>query len=172
MKNYRNEPDGKVFKMLITGSDSGEVTGTDIYLDSSNISRAAVHAGVINIGVSGYVYIKILPIENSYTGITQNGIISQSHPPIDYETNEKSYSFVTMDTDITNSYIYYFDGHHSSYLKNNSDTLIQVSSGILNLIQLMIYFQTKIFNGLVMITTDQLSLGYYSEILTSDNTIS
>ena len=63
--------------------------GTGIYTDDSNIARAAVHAGVIAVGVTDYVYVKVLPGKSSYTSTTQNGISSRS-----YGRYQGSYSFV------------------------------------------------------------------------------
>ena len=93
MYGYRNSANyDKVYKMLITGQSGSAGWGTGIYTDDSYIPRAAVHAGAIAVGVTDYVYVKVLPGQSSYTGSTQNGNSTSS-----YGSWGGSYSFV-LDT--------------------------------------------------------------------------
>lgn len=68
--------DGEVFYFHVTGDDMGSVWGDRIYTDDSYLATAAVHAGVLEPGESGIVMVTILPGEESYPGIEQNGVIS------------------------------------------------------------------------------------------------
>ena len=60
------------------GNTSGELWGTDIYTDDSSISRAAVHAGVIQNGETKTIYIKMVAGQQFYTGTTRNTVVSAS----------------------------------------------------------------------------------------------
>ena len=75
--------------MPITGSSGGSVWGSSIYTDDSNIARAAVHAGVVGVGQSATVYIKVLPGRNSYASTNKNGVSTSS-----YGSWSGSYAFV------------------------------------------------------------------------------
>jgi hypothetical protein len=73
MTQFTTADIGKIYKMTITGGAGGG-WGTDIYTDDSHIPAMAVHAGVIAIGETKEVYIKIVEGKNSYPGSTRNGI--------------------------------------------------------------------------------------------------
>jgi hypothetical protein len=73
MTAYSETDIGKIYKMTITGA-SGGGWGTDIYTNDSYIPAMAVHAGVITIGQTKEVYIKVVEGKNSYPGSTRNGI--------------------------------------------------------------------------------------------------
>ena len=94
----------KVYKMLITGASSGSAWGTDIYTDDSTITYAAVHAGAIAVGVTDYVYVKVLPGQSNYISSTQNGITSSS-----WGSWNGSYTFVINgvgESDSTSNHIF------------------------------------------------------------------
>jgi hypothetical protein len=90
-KNYTRIPDitttmtayrgnfGIIYSLSITGSTIGSVWGSENYTDDSSIRTAAVHAGVVQNGETKTVYIEMLPGQQSYTGKTQNSVISNSH---------------------------------------------------------------------------------------------
>ena len=86
---------GQIFSFVITGSISGCVWGTDIYTDDSDLTVAAVHAGVVNTGETKVVTVKILPGQTRYEGTNRNGVISLS-----YDIWKGSYSFITTTIDI------------------------------------------------------------------------
>jgi hypothetical protein len=75
MTQFTTADIGKIYKMTITGGDGGG-WGTDIYTSDSHIPAMAVHAGVIAIGQTKEVYIKIVEGKNSYAGTTRNGVTS------------------------------------------------------------------------------------------------
>ncbi|XP_041047250.1 cysteine-rich secretory protein LCCL domain-containing 2 [Carcharodon carcharias] len=59
------------------------VIGNKIYSDRSSICRTAVHAGVIKNHIGGLVDVKPVEKKNRYTGVSKNGIQSESikNPP-------------------------------------------------------------------------------------------
>jgi hypothetical protein len=65
---------GKVFFFEVTGAQNGPVWGTDIYTDDSSLAVAAVHAGVVKVGLKAVVKVTILPGEQKYGGSRRNGI--------------------------------------------------------------------------------------------------
>jgi exopolysaccharide biosynthesis protein len=79
----------QVFSYIITGSTSGTVWGSRIYTDDSNIAKSAVHAGLVAVGETATVTIRILPGQSSYSSTTANGITTSS-----YGSWSGSYEFV------------------------------------------------------------------------------
>lgn len=77
---------GKTFILTLTGNRDGEIWGTDIYTDDSNIATAAVHAEALDAGERGTVLITMLPGQESYSGSERNGVVSQ-----DFESWHGSY---------------------------------------------------------------------------------
>ncbi len=74
---YSESDIGKIYKMTITGNNSGgTIWGTNIYTNDSYIPKAAVHAGVVTVGQTKEVYIKIVEGLNDYPSTTQNGVTS------------------------------------------------------------------------------------------------
>ena len=73
--NYRNKI-SKIFSYKIIGSKEGTVWGgkNKIYTDDSNISKAAVFEGLVNLGEKAIVNIKIIGNKNSYYGDYINDI--------------------------------------------------------------------------------------------------
>jgi hypothetical protein len=66
----------QAFSFRITGMAEGSVWGSDIYTDDSVIARAAVHAGLVEVGQTAIVTIRILPGLESYPGTERNGVIT------------------------------------------------------------------------------------------------
>jgi hypothetical protein len=67
---------GTVINLIVTGDIEGDVWGTDIYTDDSDISAAAVHAGILKVGETKTISITILPGQSSYSGSSRNGVES------------------------------------------------------------------------------------------------
>jgi LCCL domain-containing protein len=67
---------GRTLSILVTGSADGMVWGDDIYTDDSTLGRAVVHAGLLDVGQSGTVFVSLLPGEAAYRGSTRNGVQS------------------------------------------------------------------------------------------------
>ena len=73
MTQFSTADIGKVYKLTTTGA-SGGGWGTDIYTNDSYIPAMAVHAGVLAIGQTKEIYIKIVEGQNNYPSSTRNGI--------------------------------------------------------------------------------------------------
>ncbi|MDW5300448.1 MAG: LCCL domain-containing protein, partial [Sedimentibacter sp.] len=67
---------GTVINLIVTGDKEGDVWGTDIYTDDSDVSAAAVHAGILKVGETKTISITILPGQSSYSGSLRNGVES------------------------------------------------------------------------------------------------
>lgn len=67
---------GKTLRFEVTGSNAGQVWGTDVYTDDSSLAAAAVHAGVLAAGQKGVVTVSVLPGQDGYAGSTRNGVTS------------------------------------------------------------------------------------------------
>lgn len=76
---YRGD-NGISYYFTITGSTTGSsVWGTDIYADTSKITKACVHAGAIAAGDTDTVNITILPGQSSYTSTNRYGITTTAY---------------------------------------------------------------------------------------------
>lgn len=83
---------GKIVYFRVKGADNGRVWGTQIYTNDSDLSTAAVHAGVLSVDQSGIVAVRILPGQAEYEASKRNGITSNSYGGYDV-----SYEFVAYD---------------------------------------------------------------------------
>lgn len=63
----------------LTGSNHGQVWGTDFYTVDSELAAAAVHAGVLRDGESGVVKVTLLDGRPAYEGTYRNGIGTESY---------------------------------------------------------------------------------------------
>lgn len=67
---------------MVTGSLSGTTVwgkNTSGYKSNSDLARAAVHAGLLAPGVTGFITVSPLDVLGSFTGSTANGITSNSY---------------------------------------------------------------------------------------------
>ena len=78
LTSYRGNND-QVLGVIVTGSNSGSLWGTEIYTDDSTLSKAVVHMGLAKVNQTVLVKIQILPGQTSYTGSTQYGITSNDY---------------------------------------------------------------------------------------------
>ena len=92
MSQFTTADIGKVYKITITGA-SGGGWGTDIYTNDSYIPAMAVHAGIVTIGQTKEVYIKVVEGQTNYPGTTRNGISTS-----DWGGWDLSYQFVSAPT--------------------------------------------------------------------------
>ncbi|PVH28270.1 hypothetical protein DDE20_13805 [Pararhodobacter oceanensis] len=90
LTGFRNRV-GQTLLFQVTGASGGSVWGTNIYTDDSTLSRAAVHAGLVQVGQSSVVQVTILPGQQSYAGSTSNGVTTSN-----YGQWTGSYSFVPI----------------------------------------------------------------------------
>lgn len=72
---------GKVYHFKVTGTNTGSIYGTDIYTLDSQLSTAAVHAGVLKVGQTGVIKVTILSGQNAYQQSSRNGISSYGWGP-------------------------------------------------------------------------------------------
>ncbi len=81
---------GKVLAFRVTGmAAGGSVWGTDVYTTDSRLAMAAVHAGLVKVGETGVVRLKIIPSPPSYAGSSRHGITTSP-----YGTYRAAYQFV------------------------------------------------------------------------------
>ena len=74
-----SETVGTIYEVNVTGSINGSIWGTGIYTYDSDIATAAVHNGNLQDGISGTVYIEIIPVINNHVASTANGVTSMSY---------------------------------------------------------------------------------------------
>lgn len=102
-----------IINVTVTGTAEGNVWGTGIYTDDSDIETAAVHAGVVKDGETKTVRITILPGQKSYVGTLKNGVESS-----DYDEFDGSFKFndavQPTDIDILDGNYLYLDKYRSS----------------------------------------------------------
>ena len=65
---------GQVLKFRVTGNADGVVWGTDVYTTDSVLATAAVHAGVLQAGVTGVVKVKLVSPPDQFHGTPRNGV--------------------------------------------------------------------------------------------------
>ena len=65
---------GAVLVFEVTGSTDGFVWGTDIYTDDSDLSTAAVHAGVLAPGETGIISVEMTGPQTGFTAGNRNGV--------------------------------------------------------------------------------------------------
>lgn len=77
---YRGN-NGTTYSFLVTGTNQGSVWGgsNGVYTDDSVLGKAAVHAGLLNVGESRIIKVTILAGLKAYTGNTKNGISTTSY---------------------------------------------------------------------------------------------
>ncbi len=84
MTGFRGQ-NGKSFTCRVTGKNNGRIWGgqNNIYTDDSDISTAAVHAGIVRAGQSGLVTIKVMAGQASYPSVSRNGLNSTNYGKYD-----------------------------------------------------------------------------------------
>ena len=78
LTSYRGR-NNLILGVLVTGSNSGSLWGTETYTDDSSLAAAVVHMGIAKANQTVLVKVQILPGQESYTGTTQNGITSSNY---------------------------------------------------------------------------------------------
>ena len=125
MTQFSTADIGKVYKLTTTGAGGGG-WGTDIYTSDSYIPAMAVHAGVLAIGQTKEIYIKIVEGKNSYLASTRNGITTSEWGGWDL-----SYQFVSEPSSykatITPGQVEWsYTNPNASWLSGNSRLLIDM----------------------------------------------
>lgn len=70
---------GRSFLFDVVGSVRGSVWGTDLYTTDSNLSTAAVHAGVLKAGQRGIVKVTIKAPPEEFIATFKNGVTSRPY---------------------------------------------------------------------------------------------
>jgi hypothetical protein len=70
---------GASFYFRVTGVTEGQLWGTDIYTRDSTIGAAAVHAGLLKPGETGFLKVTVVAPLKSYPGTTRNGVVSTDY---------------------------------------------------------------------------------------------
>jgi len=74
---------GKVFAFRVTGALQGNVWGTGTYTSDSTLAVAAVHAGVLRVGQTRTIKVRVVTPLTAYVGSTQNGVTTRGYGPWD-----------------------------------------------------------------------------------------
>jgi hypothetical protein len=67
---------GMTFYFRVCGNADGAVWGTDIYAGDSALAAAAVHAGLVKPGETGFIKVTVVPPLTQYHGSQRNGVTS------------------------------------------------------------------------------------------------
>jgi hypothetical protein len=70
---------GAVYYFRVTGVVEGQLWGTDIYTRDSTIGAAAVHAGLLKAGETGYLRLTVVAPLEAYPGSARNGVTSTDY---------------------------------------------------------------------------------------------
>ena len=68
----------RVLHFRVKGDTGGSVWGSGVYTSDSDLSTAAVHAGILKSGQSGVVRVTLLPGMNQYVASTRNGVTTST----------------------------------------------------------------------------------------------
>jgi hypothetical protein len=69
---------GATFYFRVRGNTEGPIWGTDIYAADSALATAAVHAGLVKPGETGFIKVTIVPPLTQYLGSERNGVTSSN----------------------------------------------------------------------------------------------
>ena len=118
MTQFSSADIGKVYKLTTTGA-SGGGWGTDIYTSDSYIPAMAVHAGVLTIGQTKEIYIKIVEGKSSYLGSTRNGITTSEWGgwglSYQFVSQPSSYKAISSPGQVEWCVIYDYDASNQRY---------------------------------------------------------
>lgn len=70
----------RLYTFEVTGAASGTIWGTDRYTTDSLLARAAVHAGLLHVGQTGPVTVRMSRSDRDFIGSERNGVISAFYP--------------------------------------------------------------------------------------------
>jgi hypothetical protein len=65
------------YYVRVTGAIGGSIWGTDEYTTDSSIAAAAVHAGILESGMTGILKLRLLPGRDAYKGSDRNGVTTR-----------------------------------------------------------------------------------------------
>lgn len=69
---------GQTYYFRVSGTENGNVWGTDVYTADSALASAAIHAGAVKAGETGVIKVTAVEPLKQYHGMTRNGVTSHS----------------------------------------------------------------------------------------------
>ena len=75
---------GATYYFRVTGITEGQLWGTDIYSGDSAIGAAAVHAGLLGVGETGFLRVTVVHPPESFPASTRNGVTSTEYGKYQY----------------------------------------------------------------------------------------
>jgi hypothetical protein len=78
LNSYQNQI-GKTFAFRVTGVANNNLWGTDVYTTDSSLAAAAVHCGIVKVGQTGIVRVKIVPSPPAFQASARNGVTSNNY---------------------------------------------------------------------------------------------
>jgi LCCL domain len=75
---------GTVYYFRVTGITEGQLWGTDIYSGDSTIGAAAVHAGLLKPGETGFLRVAVVTPPEKFPGTVRNGVTSTEYGRYQY----------------------------------------------------------------------------------------
>ncbi|BAT60595.1 LCCL domain protein [Variibacter gotjawalensis] len=75
---------GATYYFRVTGLIEGQLWGTDIYSGDSTIGAAAVHAGLLKAGETGYLKVTVVTPPEKFPSTTRHGVTSTEYGPYQY----------------------------------------------------------------------------------------
>jgi hypothetical protein len=70
---------GATYYFRITGVPDGQLWGTDVYTRDSTLGAAAVHAGLLKVGETAVLRVKVVVPPASFTGSVRHGVTSTDY---------------------------------------------------------------------------------------------
>lgn len=138
---YGNEYLGNIYPVRVTGTTEGSAYGTDTYIYNSSINLAATHMGLVNVGETKTVYIKIVsaPV-GGYIGGTRCGVTTSNHsqtlngyvfvdengneitrPRINSAVTSSGDNEITVTVDATNASKYCYSIDNEEYIETSKE---------------------------------------------------
>jgi hypothetical protein len=75
---------GATYYFRVTGVIEGQLWGTDIYSGDSTIGAAAVHAGLLKAGETGYLKVTVVTPPEKFPSTTRYEVTSTEYGPYQY----------------------------------------------------------------------------------------
>lgn len=72
---------GKTVGIRVTGAIQGAVWGSSPFTGDTDLATAAVFMGVLKVGQTGIVKVKLIPSPPAFTGSTANGVTTNNYGP-------------------------------------------------------------------------------------------
>lgn len=78
-QSFDPEPGMDSVNVVIVGSTTGTVEGSDVYTSSSHVGTAAVHCGLIKPDEVALIRVELLPGRDTYDSSTRNGVTTSAY---------------------------------------------------------------------------------------------